>query len=210
MTVIHLVRHGETDNPDRILYLRMPGIALSTEGHRQARCVARMLRHQPISAVISSPIPRAVQTADYIAFAHGLTLDCSALLNEIHSPYQGYAMETIEQMQWDLYSSLAPEYEQWGDILGRVQRFCRETCAAHPGQHVAAVTHGDIVVTATLWARGLPLTLAARESIAYPGPASITTLTFGRGDGPPGHTYLDPFARAVHPTNQQTKVSDNL
>jgi broad specificity phosphatase PhoE len=184
MTTIHLVRHGEVHNPDRILYLRLPGMYLSESGHRQARCVAQILKLRPTAAVMTSPMPRAVQTADYIAHEHGLMLECSRLLNEIYSPYEGYPIEKIERIGWDLYTGVTPPYERWEDVLGRVQQFCGEMCAAHPGQEVVAVTHGDIVVTAALWARGLPLSLEGRRHIPYPGHASITTLVFNTADHP--------------------------
>jgi broad specificity phosphatase PhoE len=198
MTVIHLVRHGEVDNPDRILYLRLPGMYLSENGHRQAQCVARILKHRPIAAAYASPMPRAVQTADYIAYESGAVLNCSPFLNEIYSPYQGYPIEKIEQMKWDLYTGIAAPYETWDDVLARIRRFCDDMNKLYPDQEVAAVTHGDIVITAALWARGLPLTLKARQSIIYPGHASITTLMFVMPGSLPQWGYDDPFATPDH------------
>lgn len=194
MTTIHFVRHGEVHNPDRVLYLRLPGMYLSENGLRQARCLARILKQPPLAAVFSSPMPRAVQTADYVAYEHGLVVTSSALINELYSPYQGYPIEKIERGGWDLYTSVEAPYERWDDVLNRIQQFCHDVHAAFPDQEIAAVTHGDIVVTMTLWARGLPLNLETRRQIGYPSHASITTITLEGPDGSPHLIrYEDPF-----------------
>lgn len=193
MTTLYLVRHAEVHNPDRVLYLRQPGRYLSAEGHRQAACLARILARQPITAVYASPMPRAVQTADYIAFEHGLTLLTSPLIHEVYTPLQGWPLEAVERAGWDLYRESRPPYETWTDVLARTQQFCREVVARHPGAAIVAVTHGDVVISAALWAEGLSLTLADRAQIPYPGPASITTLIFATPDDRPQRSYTDPF-----------------
>ncbi|HVO70380.1 MAG TPA: histidine phosphatase family protein [Aggregatilineaceae bacterium] len=176
MTTIHLIRHAEVHNPDRILYLRLPGVYLSADGHLQAQHLGQVLKSRRVAVVYSSPMPRAIQTADYIAYEHGLVTECSALLNELYSPYQGYSVEAMERAGWELFNGIAAEYEQLTDVGARVQRFCIQCCEAHPGREVVAVTHGDVALTAILWARGLPLDMASRRSVPYPDIASITTL----------------------------------
>ena len=59
---------------------------------------------------------------------------------------------------WDIYTGTEPPYEQPADILRRVQEFVAEVRAQHCGQRIALVTHGDVVMFMTLWAKGLPLT----------------------------------------------------
>jgi hypothetical protein len=39
-TIVHLVRHGEVANPDRILYGRIPGFHLSDDGQMMAKAAA--------------------------------------------------------------------------------------------------------------------------------------------------------------------------
>lgn len=194
MTTILFVRHAEVHNPDRVLYLRQPGRYLSAEGHRQAASLARVLAGHPIAAVFSSPMPRAVQTADYIAYEHRLTLITSPLLNEVNTPLQGWPLEAVERLGWDIYPQAGPEYESWSDVLERMQQFCRQVIADYPDRRVIAVTHGDIVISAALWAEGLALTLADRARIPYPGVASVTTLQFAAPGARPTRTYYDPFA----------------
>lgn len=40
-TIVHLVRHGEVYNPDKILYGLMPGYHLSSRGHSMAAAAAK-------------------------------------------------------------------------------------------------------------------------------------------------------------------------
>ena len=73
--LLYLVRHGATANnvarPAR-LQGRATDLPLSPDGERQAAETANFLSNDQIAAVYSSPLLRAVQTAESIALAHGL------------------------------------------------------------------------------------------------------------------------------------------
>lgn len=71
---LHLVRHGEVHNPDRVLYGRIPGFRLSDRGHRMAEAAALELAgsDRVISKLYSSPLERAQQSAQPISQALGL------------------------------------------------------------------------------------------------------------------------------------------
>lgn len=200
MTTIHLIRHGEVHNPQHILYARLPGFYLSANGHRQAQCTARILKLRPIVAVYSSPMPRAVQTADYVAYECGVNLHTSTLINEIYTPYSGWPLERLDAMRWDLYTNIPEEYESWSAIRARVQEFCGAICDTYPGGEVVAVTHGDIVITAAMWAEELRLDPAQRHRIPYPSHASITSLHFKPEADRPRRIYDDPFANPAQET----------
>jgi broad specificity phosphatase PhoE len=66
-TTVHLVRHGEVDNPGGVLYGRLPGFRLSKSGEAMAHLAAEALRGHDVTVVRSSPLERAVQTAEPIA-----------------------------------------------------------------------------------------------------------------------------------------------
>src|SRR5205814_720445 len=69
VTVFHLVRHGQVDNPHKVVYGRQRGWRLSARGHKEAEAVARHLAGRPIARVYTSPLERALQTATVIAGA---------------------------------------------------------------------------------------------------------------------------------------------
>ncbi|MGH3842189.1 MAG: histidine phosphatase family protein [Pseudonocardiaceae bacterium] len=88
-TVVHLLRHGEVHNPERILYGRLPGYQLSTLGVRQAEQVAVHLSHHDVVHVVASPLLRAQQTAAPIAAAHGLDPATDEGLIEAGNVFEG-------------------------------------------------------------------------------------------------------------------------
>lgn len=61
--LLHLVRHGEVENPDGILYGRLPNFGLSARGHRMAALAAESLRDRPVTALYASPLQRAQESA---------------------------------------------------------------------------------------------------------------------------------------------------
>ncbi|MFG3475303.1 histidine phosphatase family protein [Streptomyces sp. NPDC047980] len=88
-TVVHLIRHGEVDNPDGVLYGRRPGYHLSELGRRMADRVAEHLADRDVTHVVASPLERAQETAAPIAESHGLTLDTDERLIEAANVFEG-------------------------------------------------------------------------------------------------------------------------
>jgi broad specificity phosphatase PhoE len=89
MTVVHLLRHGEVFNPDRVLYGRLPGFQLSLRGRQQAEIAARYLAARPIGHVVSSPLERARETAEPLVAALGLQLAIDDRLIEAENALEG-------------------------------------------------------------------------------------------------------------------------
>ena len=75
-TIIHVMRHGEVDNPNGVLYGRLPGFGLTELGHSMAARAAEYLVDSgaDITRVISSPLLRAQLKAAPTAAADGLTI----------------------------------------------------------------------------------------------------------------------------------------
>jgi broad specificity phosphatase PhoE len=189
-TRIHLVRHGEVHNPDQILYGRLPRFGLNDAGRRQAQTAARWLNGRPLVALFSSPMLRARQTA-LVVVDHNpdLRLRISSWLNEVHTRYQGRPGAELDARGGDVYTGSGEGYEQPEDIVARVKKFSMRVRKRYAGRHVAAVTHGDIVTFTVLWALGFDLSpknkIRLRQAgypVAYPGHASVTTLTYHTPD----------------------------
>ncbi|BDI21610.1 histidine phosphatase family protein [Herbiconiux sp. L3-i23] len=88
---LHLVRHGEVANPDGLLYGRLPGFTLSAKGVQTARAAADHLvaEGRTVTRVISSPLERAVQSAEPIAAAYRLGIEIREGLLEATSLLEG-------------------------------------------------------------------------------------------------------------------------
>jgi len=185
-TVIMLVRHGHVENPDNILYGRLPGFPLSAQGIEQARTTARRLRKAPLVAVFSSPLVRCRQTArEIIAYHPGLRLCISKRITEVLTVYEGYPAEVIDKLGGDIYTNAPSGFEQPEHLIKRIRLFLNSVRRKYPGKQVVAVTHGDIIAFTVLWARGFALTPENKQRLAdagikggYPAHASVTRLCY--------------------------------
>lgn len=87
-TVVHLLRHGEVHNPDRVLYGRLPGYHLSELGRHMAGLAAEHLGDHDITHVVSSPLERARETAA-IAQGHELEITIADRVIEAGNAFEG-------------------------------------------------------------------------------------------------------------------------
>jgi broad specificity phosphatase PhoE len=202
-TSISLVRHGQVHNPDHIFYGRLPRFRLSREGLRQARSAGQALEGQKISALYSSPLLRARQTArEMRSFFPGLELQLSRLLLEIHSPWDGKPSEVVDRRRGDIYTGSDSRFEQPWDVVQRIRRFFKRVLKTCRGGKVVAVTHGDVVAFAVLWASRVDVSARHKAGLhkygvadGYPATGSITTFLYDSDsvDDLPAITYSRPF-----------------
>ncbi|NTU64798.1 MAG: histidine phosphatase family protein, partial [Chloroflexi bacterium] len=109
---------------------------------------------------------------------------------EVLNPFEGQPSAEVDARHGDVYTGVGPPYEQPRDIVARTVRFFLLARRRHPGGNVVAVTHGDVIVFAMLWARGLALTPQNKAGLhtlgftdGYPATGSLTAFTF-RTDWP--------------------------
>ncbi|MCU0603912.1 MAG: histidine phosphatase family protein [Desulfobacterales bacterium] len=200
-TTVWLVRHGYVHNPKKVIYGRLPRFRLSERGVQEARAAARMMSETALHAAYSSPLLRARQTArEILAYHPQLRLRRTPLLNEVFTAFEGQSSQVGENRRDDYYTGVGPPFEQPANIVGRVLAFFENARRRHAGKNVLAVTHGDIILFTTLWARGLAPSpenkadLSALGFNGYPATGSLTAFTF-RTDSPhelPDVRYLLP------------------
>jgi broad specificity phosphatase PhoE len=87
--IVHLLRHGEVYNPDRVLYGRLPGFGLSERGIEQAELAAKFLAQRDVGLIVSSPLERAQQTAAPLARELDLPVAIDERLIEAENQLQG-------------------------------------------------------------------------------------------------------------------------
>lgn len=185
-TTIWLVRHGSVHNPAGILYGRLPRFRLSPKGVVEARAAGQYLAATHPEALFSSPMLRARQSArEILAFQNGLSLRISRLLNEVHTPFEGWPGSEVDARQGDVYSAAGAGYEQPEDVLARLRAFTWRVRRRFAGGTVIAVTHGDPIVFAMLWARGLEPSARNKARLrrlgfarGYPATGSLSALIF--------------------------------
>ena len=85
MTTVYLVRHAKSiGNTERIFQGRS-NLGLSAEGRAQLPQLAERFRNIPLEAVYSSPLQRAVQTAEAVGHYHNLPIQTEEDLSEIYA-----------------------------------------------------------------------------------------------------------------------------
>ena len=153
---ILIARHGETEwNLSRRFqgHLNSP---LTERGHQQAQRLAARLANESISAVFSSDLGRAMQTARPIADALGLELATSPLLREIDCgrwtgrAKDGLAREDprgIERYRITPSEHRMPGGESLADVQARGLAFLRDAQVRAFRHPVVIITHHIVVET---------------------------------------------------------------
>ena len=147
-TVVHLLRHGEVYNPTGVLYGRMPGFRLSELGGQMAKAAAEALADHDVTHVVSSPLERAQQTADFVAAPFKLPVEIDDRLIESANTFEGKRMGVGDgalrdpRNWWLLRNPFSPS---WGEAYTAVaQRMYAALLAAREageGHEVVCVSH---------------------------------------------------------------------
>jgi broad specificity phosphatase PhoE len=202
MTVVHLLRHGEVFNPDRVLYGRLTGYQLSELGIAQAKLAAEFLAQRDIGYLVSSPLERARQTAEPLVAATGLDVAVDERLIEAANELQGRKVAGGKGLftdvgNWKYYRN--PFRPSWGEpyilIAARVLAAARsardQAQAAGAGKEAVCITHQLPIVCARRRAEGKRLFHDPRKREC--SLASVTSFTFD-GDDIVGIDYTEPAA----------------
>jgi broad specificity phosphatase PhoE len=102
----------------------------------------------------------------------------------------------VKERKFDVYTGSEPRFEQPTDVLKRAQRCALTLRRECQGQHVVAVTHGDVIAFMMLWAMGRPITPEEKQLLyqSYLDYASITSFTYETilGTEVPEFEYIKP------------------
>lgn len=186
-----MLRHAEVYNPKDIVYARLPRFGLSAKGREQAALAGHFLSSRPISAIYSSPMLRARQTARIVAQSHPLVpFHLARSLLEVKTGYQG-SPNTILKPGFSFYDPLkSPGDETMEEVLQRLLRFARIIVRRHAGQTVLLVSHADPIAILRLGLEGTALTVANLHNTVYPARASLLQVQVEAWPSP-RLTYFD-------------------
>jgi broad specificity phosphatase PhoE len=160
---ILLARHGETVFNVEGRWQGQSDSPLTERGLAQARELARALADEPIAAVYSSDLGRAVDTATEVARLHELTVTTDRRLREIDTGAwtgKGRAEITVEfpggLEAWATRptSMRLPEGETIAEAQRRALAFFADRMPDHANQTVAVISHGAITQTILVRAMG--------------------------------------------------------
>ncbi|MEP6851141.1 MAG: histidine phosphatase family protein [bacterium] len=183
---VHVIRHGEVYNPQKVLYGRLPGFHLSERGVEQARWIADLLGDGGIVSLVSSPLERALETAAPLAEATGLAVAPDERLIEAGNRLEGQLVAGGGRhllRPANLYLFRNPMRPSWGEpytqIALRMLDAVTDAVRAAEGQPAVCVTHQLPVVVLRRLVEGRRLWHDPRSRQC--ALASVTTLTFSEG-----------------------------
>jgi broad specificity phosphatase PhoE len=177
-----LVRHGQTNWNVIGRYMGWMDEALNEEGLRQAEKVADRLREWPISAVYSSPLKRAVKTAEIAAGPHSLHVEAVEGLGEMRiGAWEGMFAGDIAARYPELWKTWRanpgdfrmPGGESLGDVGERAVKTFGRIIERSEGKMVLAVTHDVVVRMLVAHCLGVGAEIYRRLEV---GNASITVI----------------------------------
>ncbi len=147
-TVVHMLRHGEVENPTKILYGRLPGFRLSSLGEQMAKAAAQAVAGRDITLVVSSPLERAVQTAEPAAAQFGLPVRVDERLIESANFFEGKRVGVGDGVLrdprnwWVLRDPFSPSWgESYALIAQRMYAAIQAIRAEVDGHEAVCVSH---------------------------------------------------------------------
>jgi broad specificity phosphatase PhoE len=198
-TIVHVMRHGEVYNPDKILYGRLADYHLSDRGRAQAEAAADWLSDNDVVYVVASPLERAQETAAPIAARHGLPIDTDPELIESWNSFEGLKVSPgdgalRDPRNWPLLRN--PLKPSWGEPYTEIA--ARMTEAVHRAR-IKAAGHEAVCVSHQLPVETLRRALTGSRLAHIPthrmcNLASLTSFQFD-GDQLVGWGYSEPAGR---------------
>lgn len=180
MTKILFIRHALTDAIGKRFSGRTPGVHLNNEGQIQAQKLAERLTGLSIAAIYSSPLERAVETAQPIA--KQFNLPCITLEDFTEIDFGRWTNCTFEERESDpLFKNFnsyrsgtrIPEGELMLETQLRMIKGLEKLHAQYQNNVVAVVSHADTIKSAIAFYAGIPIDMCCRIEIS---PASISII----------------------------------
>ena len=153
MGSIIFLRHGQAkNNTERILAGRTPGIPLTDKGIEQAQKAAEFLEHMNISAIYSSPIERAKNTAEIVGKHNSIDVKTDERLIELDmGKFTGMPYDEIFSSHGNVFMKFYNGeleiahngVETFAEVKKRVLGIVDHALENHPDENVVLVTHMD-------------------------------------------------------------------
>lgn len=178
-TNIYLIRHGEVHNPKKIVYGRLPRFGLSKKGRSEIDKTAEFLKNKNISAIYSSPLLRARQTACIIQ--DKLNLPKIYILKDLleaKTSIEGKLHADLDLVNLDYFSK--PTWQENDDtieqIAGRMIKSFKKFLGRHKGQAIVVVSHGDPIMLLKAYLNKMPLAISSIRPDKYLAHGEITDI----------------------------------
>lgn len=184
MTTVYFVRHGQSTANLTKTFAGHIDVSLTDLGRQQAECTAKFLADISLSAVYSSDLSRAYDTACAVAKPHGLTVQTEPNLREINAgAWEGRPFDDLEENDaayrvWmrDIGAATCTDGESVAGLQERVRGAVAAIVARHPNESVCVVSHGTPIRALTALWTGVPLSYM--HTVPWASNASVTVAKF--------------------------------
>jgi probable phosphoglycerate mutase len=180
-----LIRHAVTDWHGQKRVLGQYDVSLNDEGRRQADALSQALGGLPLEAIVSSPLARAIQTAEPLARRVSREAGTDPRLTDLRvGEWEGMTFEDLQKrddylaFQKDPLGVRIPGGETLEEARLRAVAAVEEAAQGLDGGLLAVVTHSDIVRFLTCHYLGVPLSIYLRLQASV---ASVTALSVSPG-----------------------------
>ncbi|NNG20774.1 histidine phosphatase family protein [Naumannella sp. ID2617S] len=180
--IVHLLRHGQVDNPNGVLYERLPDFHLSDIGRQMAQQMASHTAEFDLVHLRVSPLERARETLAPIAELHGIEPVLDERVIEAGNKLAGrvFTGKLTQLLQPSvlrrLYNPLRPSWgEAYKDIVKRMRLAIADAAQAAEGREALIVSHQLPIWMARLDAEGRSLVHDPRKRQCTL--ASLTSFT---------------------------------
>jgi broad specificity phosphatase PhoE len=196
-TTVHVARHGEVENPEKILYGRQPGWRLSNRGQQMAETLGEWSKSINLGALHVSPLQRAQETAAPIARAHGIEITTDERLIEAANIFEGKSFELGSGVlkhpsSWrHLYNPWKPSWgEPYEEQINRMLAAVFAARKAANGKDAIVVSHQLPIWILRSAIEGRSLLHDPRKRICTL--ASVTSIHFDNEGVISGLSYSEP------------------
>lgn len=145
---VHLVRHGEVNNPKGILYGQLPGFGLTDFGRTLAENATELLEDVAVAAVWSSPLQRARESAEPWEERTGHSVNVDERLIEPWNKFEGMnlrrgrAIARNPRLWPALWNPFRPSWgEPYSSIAARMLDAMADAVDSVESGHVVIVSH---------------------------------------------------------------------
>lgn len=144
-TTIGFIRHGQTNWNVEFRLQGTSDIALNEVGIAQAEAAAKALRREDWDAVLTSPLSRAVTTAEILA--RGLGFDDIEIEPLLVERAFGEAEGMLHEQWHEKYGNHtpAPGSESLEELATRGWLLLERLVLLHPGKRILAISHGAMI-----------------------------------------------------------------
>lgn len=163
---ILFVRHGETDWNRQGKIQGGADIPLNAAGMRQAAALRAKLQGRMPDCIVSSPLRRALQTAEQIAAGTGIPIEKDRRLAERgYGAYEGQLFSAVDfsGIWYPGSTHIPPGIEPLDSFVQRVADAFRDIFAHHAGERVLVVSHGGVSIAASILLYHTPQNPGAKE-----------------------------------------------